>query len=201
MRTPELIESDDALKRMLEGVDGWLPLPEAYLLRDLAKAVQNDIVEIGCYRGRSTIALCCGAMESGRLVHSVDPHRPATGVYGGKFGPEDRKFYYRNLLASGMAQRAALINLTSAQAGLSWQEPVGLLFLDGDHAYDAIRRDIDIWGAHVVASGIVAFDDASDPAGGPSRVIQELVASGAYCTHAIVGKIHALRKQGSDAVH
>lgn len=194
-------EKDGGLQRLLEGVDGWLPLPEAYLLRDLAEATQADIVEIGCYRGRSTIALCCGATESGRLVHSVDPHRPATGFYGGTFGPQDREFYYRNLLASGMAQRAALINLTSAQAGRSWEEPVGLLFVDGDHTYDAVRRDIDIWGAHVVASGIVAFDDAKDPTGGPSKVIAELIASGEYGSLAIVGKVHALRKQGPDANH
>lgn len=194
-------EGYGVLQRLLEGVDGWLPLPEARFLRDLARAAHYDIVEIGCYRGRSTIALCCGALESGRLVHSVDPHRPATGLYGGKFGPEDREFYYRNLLEAGMARQAALINLTSAQAGLSWQDPVGLLFLDGDHAYDAIRRDIDIWNGHVVPSGIVAFDDASDPAGGPSMVIAELIASGEYRSHATVGKIHALRKQGSDVVH
>ena len=194
-------EEDVVLQRLLDGVDGWLPLPEACLLRDLAKAVHNDIVEIGSYRGRSTIALCCGAIESGRLVHSVDPHRPATGFYGGRFGPEDREFYFRNLLASGMAQRAALINLTSAQAGRSWQEPVGLLFLDGDHTYDAIRRDIDIWGPHVVESGIVAFDDASDPAGGPGRIIQEIIASGEYCSHVTVGKIRALRKLGHNADH
>lgn len=189
-------ENDAILRQLLEGVEGWLPLPEAGLLRDLAKFAQEDIVEIGCYRGRSTIALCCGAMESGILVHSVDPHRATTGFYGGKFGPQDREFYYRNLLASGMAQRAALINMTSEQAGRCWHRPIGLLFVDGDHAYESVRRDIAIWGTHIVPSGIVAFDDSCDPAGGPSKVLYELIASGEYRSFAIVGKVHALRKQG-----
>lgn len=201
MTTREHTDEDRVLQALLEGVEGWLDLPEAYLLRDLAKAVDNDVVEIGCFRGRSTIALCCGVVGSGRLVHSVDPHRAATGVYGGKFGPEDREAYYRNLLGSGMAQSAALINLTSAQAASAWNSPIGLLFLDGDHSYKATRLDVAIWGAHVVASGFVVFDDASDPTGGPGRTIQELIADGKYCTHAAVGKVHALRKQVADGIH
>lgn len=198
MSESETTAGDGLLERLLDGVEGWLPLPDAHFLRDLAKQAQADIVEIGCYRGRSTIALCCGGVESGRLVHSVDPHRPATGLFGGKFGPQDREAYFRNLLAAGMAQRAALINLTSEQAGRSWQEPVGLLFVDGDHRYEAVRRDIDLWGPHVVASGVIAFDDASDPSSGPGKVIQELIASGTYSSLAAVGKVHALRKQASN---
>lgn len=201
MSSASLNDDNTALEKLLDRVEGWLDLPEAHLLRDLAKAASHDIVEVGCYRGRSTIALCCGAVISGRLVHSIDPHRPAIGVYGGKFGPEDRESYYRNLLASGMAQRAALINLTSAQAASAWQEPIGLLFLDGDHDYEAIRQDIAVWGAHVVAYGFVVFDDATDPAGGPGKIIQELIASGDYCSHATVGKVHALRKQGPDGIY
>jgi predicted O-methyltransferase YrrM len=182
------------LEVLLDGVEGWLSLPEVRFLSALAKDALADIVEIGCYRGRSTIALSWGAVESGRLVHSVDPHQPTTGVYGGKFGPADREAYYRNMLASGMAQRAALINLTSEQAGRSWHGPIGLLFLDGDHRYEAVRRDIDVWVPHLVAGGVVVFDDASDPDGGPSKVIGELVGGGAYLSIATVGKIHALRK-------
>jgi hypothetical protein len=194
-------EDDGVLRRLLDGVEGWLPLPEAHFLRDLERAAGADIVEIGCYRGRSTIALCCGALASGQLVHSVDPHPSATGVYGGKFGPEDREVYYRNLLGAGIAKQASLINLTSAQVGQCWQAPVGLLFLDGDHSYNAVRRDIDIWGAHLVASGIAAFDDARDPEGGPGKVIAELTADGRYASFAVVGKIHALRKLDLDGVH
>jgi hypothetical protein len=179
-------------------VEGWLPLPDASLLRTLASQATADIVEIGCYRGRSTIALCCGAAESGRLVYSIDPHRTATGVFGGTFGPQDREAYFRNMLAAGMSQRAALVNLTSEQAGRSWRDPIGLLFIDGDHRYEAVREDADIWGSHIVSSGIVAFDDASDAASGPGRVVQELLDSGDYCTFAAVGKIRALRKQAAD---
>jgi hypothetical protein len=191
---PAMSNKDRTLEDLLKGVEGWLPLPEARLLCDLAEAAPADIVEIGCYRGRSTIALCLGAVQSGRLVYSVDPHRPATGFYGGRFGPVDREVYYRNMLASGMAQRAALINLTSEKAGRSWHDPIGLLFIDGDHRYEAVRRDTDIWAPHVVAGGVVVFDDAGASEGGPARVIAELVGGGGYISNSVVGKVHALRR-------
>lgn len=185
---------DRFLEHVLEGVDGWIPLLEAHFLCALAKEAPADIVEIGCYRGRSTIALCTGAAESGRLVHSVDPHRPTVGAYGGKFGPIDREIYYNNMLASGMAQRAALINLPSEQAGRGWDGPIGLLFIDGDHQYAAVRSDVDVWTPHLVSGGVAVFDDANDPDGGPFRIVNEIIESGEFCSDAIVGKMHALRK-------
>ena len=189
--------SNRTLEELLRDIEGWLPLPDASFLRMLARCSPADIVEIGCYRGRSTIALALGASEAeggGHLVHSVDPHQHAAGVFGGNFGPDDREAYYRNMLGSGMATRAALINLPSEKVGQIWDRPVGLLFVDGDHHYDAVKRDIEVWSPHVVAGGVVAFDDASDKDGGPFTVICELLDSGRFETFEIVGKVHALKK-------
>lgn len=186
-----------SLAALLDKVEGWIPLPDAELLRRLAQRSPADIVEIGCYRGRSTIALCLGASEAepgGFLVYSIDPHRRATGVYGGKFGPEDREAYYRNMLGSGLARQAALINLPSELVGPIWGSPVGLLFIDGDHRYEAVRRDVEVWRPHLLAEGVIVLDDASDVKGGPFRVVRELLESGAFETVEIVGKMHALRK-------
>ena len=123
------------LEELLGGVEGWMPLPEAQFLSDLAATSAHDVVEIGCYRGRSTIALCHGAARAEPrvpMVYSIDPHCNATGVFGGRFGPADREAYYRNMLSAGMARRAALINLPSSAAARAWQSRIGLLFIDMD---------------------------------------------------------------------
>jgi predicted O-methyltransferase YrrM len=182
------------LEDLLRGVEGWLPFNEARFLCELAGEATADIVEVGCYRGRSTIALCVGSADNGRSVHSVDPHRSFVDVYGGTYGPIDRENYYRNLLSSGMAQRASLINLTSEQAGRTWESPIGLLYIDGDHSYTAVRRDVEIWTPHVVPGGLLVFHDATDPNIGPFQVIGEVLDRKQYHSIGLVGKMHALRK-------
>ena len=124
----------------------------------------------------------------------MDPHSSHVGVYGGKFGPADREAYYRNMLASGFTHRAALVNLTSSQAALAWKEPIGLLYIDGDHRYEAVRADINAWSAFLVAGGVVVFIDASDRKGGPHRVVEDLTASGGFQSLRTVGAMHALKK-------
>jgi hypothetical protein len=57
-------QSNKRLEDLLEGVEGWLPLEDARYLCELAREAPADIVEIGCYRGRSTIALSLGASQS-----------------------------------------------------------------------------------------------------------------------------------------
>jgi predicted O-methyltransferase YrrM len=192
-----MTQSDRTLDDLLRDVAGWLPLLEAEYLRAQAQRARGAIVEIGCYRGRSTIALCMGASEAGPeapLVYSVDPHQPTKGVYGGSFGPEDRAAYYKNMLASGFADRAALINLPSEKVAAIWDRPIGLLFIDGDHRYEAVKRDAQVWLPYLVAGGVVIFDDVNDSNGGPHRVVAELLHDHGLETVEIVGKLHALRK-------
>ena len=50
----------------------------------------GTIVEIGAYRGASTVALAMGVRDAGRgHVHSIDPHMHFRGVLGGAFSPQD----------------------------------------------------------------------------------------------------------------
>lgn len=172
-----------------------MPLREACFLRDLAASAPGNIVEIGCYRGRSTIALATGLGDDhSRMVYSIDPHREARGVFGGSFSPEDRVAYYRNMLGSNIAARVALINLPSGQVARCWEGTVGMLFIDGDHRYEAVRADAEAWLPHVVRGGIIAFDDAGNPENGPARVVTELLRSGRCRSLGTSGKVHALSR-------
>jgi hypothetical protein len=55
---------------------------------------------------------------------------------------------------------------------------VALLWIDGDHRYESVRRDIDSWWPHLRKGSLIAFDDALDPAIGPYQVVGELLATG-----------------------
>src|SRR5688572_28106889 len=58
-------------------IEGWSYRQDLVLLYLLARHVPGDgvVLEIGSYKGMSTIALAYGARHGGHeLVHTVDPH-------------------------------------------------------------------------------------------------------------------------------
>lgn len=182
-------------------VEGQISAREAALLHDLAsKADAGVILEVGSFRGRSTVALALGSKSGGNLpVYAVDPHEAFTGALGKEFGPQDRIAFFKNILKANVGDTVRLINLPSEQVSTSWRRPIGLLWLDGDHTYEAVRKDFDCWKAHIEPGGIVAFHDTEKPDDGPSRVIEEAIASEEYEEVTRIDKTGVLRKRKSIA--
>lgn len=168
--------------RKILSVEGALGRAEANLLFELAADVQDScIVEVGSFRGKSTVALALGSQQGfDAPVFAIDPHEPFTGVVGGEFGPNDRIAFYKNMLRTGCGETVRLINLLSQMVASAWSKPIGLLWLDGDHSYDAVRSDFRGFDPYVIANGFVAFHDSLDPNLGPAQVIDEAITSEDY---------------------
>lgn len=176
-------------------VEGWLSRDEAELLYRAARsAVAGAIVEIGAYRGRSTLALALGSRDgAGLTVYSVDPHRPWTGPGGGEYGPADREAFYRNVLAAGVAAWSRLVGLQSLEAARAIDGPLSLLFIDGDHTDQAVMQDVRAWAPKLAADGLLLMDDVSDSFTGPRRAVDRLLLEGWTQACEPVGKVVVLR--------
>ena len=183
--------------RDVASIDGWLSRDGAVLLYDLARQVTKGcIVEVGSYRGRSTVALARGAAAGNSPpIYAVEPHEPFVGVLGGEFGPEDRAAFFRNMVRTGAYRQVRLLNISSEVVAPGWRQPVALLWLDGDHAYEGVRRDFDAWEPHLLPGCDVVLDDANDPELGPHRLVQELIGDG-WESVAQVGRLAHLRRSG-----
>lgn len=192
-------ESGAEFDALMTSLRGGITLAEARLLRRLASEVQQGcIVEVGSFRGKSAVALAFGVrdqdMTQRPAIYCIEPHRTFTGFYGGEFGPADRGAFYEAMGRTGAFNEAALVNLTSEDVTPVWNQPVGLLFIDGDHRYPGVKRDFECWDRHVRVGAIVAFDDAKDPACGPHRLIGEILDTGRYARVEEVGKVVVLKK-------
>ncbi|MCC2675403.1 MAG: hypothetical protein K0R58_2350 [Ramlibacter sp.] len=190
----------DSFHQLMTELRGGITPQEGSLLRRLASACRDGcIVEVGSFRGKSAIALAFGVRDieapaARPEIYCIEPHRPFTGFYGGEFGPADRGAFYAAMGATEAFREVALVNLSSEEITPSWTRQVGLLFIDGDHHYPGVKRDFDCWDPHVPQGGIVAFDDAKDPACGPHRLVHEILTGGRYDLVERTGKIVVLRK-------
>lgn len=116
-------------------------------------------LEIGTNYGGTLLMLCTLSPPGARII-SVDLPR---GRFGGGY-PLRKIPLYRRFPRSG--QRLHLIRADSHAAETKQRvlrllsgEPLDYLFLDGDHSYDGVRRDFEMYAPLVRSGGIVAFHD------------------------------------------
>jgi len=157
------------------------------------------VVEIGSFRGRSTVALAFGA-RAGRSppVFAVDPHERFIGVLGGVFTPDDRRRFMQNVVKAGVADIVRLVNLPSVSAARAWNMPIGLLWIDGDHRLLPVLQDFSLWEPWVVIGGWIAFHDSLIREIDVHRVVELAVASGHYVRQAVVGATTVLAKVAAE---
>jgi predicted O-methyltransferase YrrM len=146
----------------------------APLLALLAKRRPATVVEIGTYRGGTFYALCHTAERSATLI-SID--LPG-GLFGGGYtrGELDSMRGYGlptqslHFLASDSHQastRDAVIERLEGRA-------IEFLLIDGDHRYEGVRRDFELYSPLVVKGGLIAFHDILPHAAAPLCQVDRL---------------------------
>lgn len=154
----------DTVNRMT----GMIGSEDAELLYQYAKDAAQDIVEIGSYLGKSTVALAYGSRDGqGVPVWAVDPHEAYTiqirSDYTHTYTPHNRGYFMQNIISAGVADRVHPIALPSVQAARCWARPVGLLFVDGLHDDASVLADLKAWYAYIPIGGHILLHDYDMP--------------------------------------
>jgi len=186
---------DPTLAPVLD-IEGRTSTEEIQHLFNLAQCVQDGcIVEIGSWRGRSTAALALGSKKAYQApVYAIEPHEEFRGIKGGQFGAADRVKFFENMLRVGVLDMVRLVNLSSRYVSHSWPMPVGLLWIDGDHRYQAVRSDVLCWLPHLRPDATIVFHDATEPRIGPYHVVEELVRGGRWSRGPEIGQAKTLTR-------
>jgi len=144
-------------------IKGWLTRAEATFLFKAAKCIRAraTIVEIGSFKGRSTICLAKGSMAGNRpRVVAIDPHH-GNPEHQRQFGAIDTFDEFRqNLANAGVTHAVTAVKDTSVRVAVEFRDRVSLLFVDGDHRFDAVRQDLRSWLPRVDEGGVVAVHDS-----------------------------------------
>jgi cephalosporin hydroxylase len=158
-------------------IESWqIPSEITGFLRILEAEPPQSVLEIGTARGGTLFLLTCVAAPEALLV-SVDLKR---GQFGGGY-PAWRAPLYRSFARE--AQRVKLVTGDSHEPRIRKQvqrllggKPIDLLFIDGDHSYEGVKKDFADYAPLVRSGGLVAFHDIvprgpgkhGDPGGVPT---------------------------------
>lgn len=174
-RTPdELLAATDL-------VEGWLSKDQAARLYAAAAATSagQRIVEIGSFRGRSTIVLADAAPEGVEVI-AIDPHagndrgpRQISGFV--EQAADDHDAFNANLAAAGVADRVRHVRQFSHLAHDEVTGTIAVLFVDGAHRYAPAQADIHDWGARVSDGGTMLIHDSFSSVGVTLAITRELI--------------------------
>lgn len=146
-------------EKLVASVEGAIGMGEALMLYNEASKVPNDqcIVEIGSWRGRSTVALAHGSMSgNGARVYSIDPHEKHDSGRGLVCSPDDWPVWSDNMWRCRCWSVVRPIGLPSSECEPHMFGAIGLVFVDGEHSYEAVREDLLF---AVDSDGLIIMDD------------------------------------------
>ena len=169
----------------------WTGKSELKTLLKLAAMCPSDAlgIEIGSYLGASTCYLAAGLARGGGRLICVDTwNNDAVNMERADIFSE----FSQN--TAGVKQRLIVIrgrsrDLTDAQI----PKPLNIIFIDGDHSYEAVHTDTEKVIPWLAPGGFLVFHDACIYQG-VSRTVGELLASGDWMMHELVDSLMCLKR-------
>ena len=163
---PESVERWIDITEQYKG-RGWFANMSAWQVRSEFEAMVHlvqeakpaRIMEIGTAKGATLLSWCRIASKQ---VVSVDLEH---GIHGGGY-PAAKQQLYREFTHGRPGVQLDLFQDNSqimptrqkVEAVLAGQK-LDVLFIDGDHSYEGVRKDFDLWSPLVRPGGIILFHD------------------------------------------
>jgi predicted O-methyltransferase YrrM len=154
---------------------------EVDLIKECVRHLQPypTIVNIGAGVGAGTMAML--EVRDDLVIFSVDIAFPTTGMYE----PGERQ----NLIDAGYWESGSVIQVLgpSQIVGKKWNVPYDLIFIDGDHRYEYVKKDIELWLPMAKPGAYILFHDYAKkrrkPKAGVKQAVDELLGDYDFVGH------------------
>jgi predicted O-methyltransferase YrrM len=170
----------------------------------ILEAIPKDKVgaEVGVWAGSFSQQILEVAQP--RRLYLIDPWQVrmeetyATAVYGRNAGVDMDKLHRSVVDRFRTDARVTVMRMTSAEALASFDdEALDFVYIDGDHAYEAVKTDLALAFRKVVKGGLIAGDDymlGKWWGDGVVRAVNEFIGSQPVKIGLVLGAQFLLRK-------
>ncbi|MDD5606824.1 MAG: class I SAM-dependent methyltransferase [Candidatus Pacebacteria bacterium] len=185
----------ESIKKLVHDIDRRHSVSdkEGEFLYNTAKSCigKGVIVEIGSWKGVSTIWLGKGSKKGNSAkIYAIDPHTGSSihrEMYGKIWTFEEFK---KNIKLAQVEDIIIPIVETSEEAAKNWNNKfIEFLWIDGDHSYEMVKLDFNLWSPFLINEGIIAFHDVTSFTGIRQMVIDNIFKSKNFINIGFVGSI------------
>ena len=145
------------------GIQGWMHGCELNFLYNQVQLLNEGetLVEIGCWKGKSSHAIASGIRDSGKKIHMtyIDTFKGAVGnpTQQERAIKEDPLAEFKNNMNSFDIN---LLIMDSKKACEKFEdESISFLFLDSDHSYEYTLIELKLWWPKIKQEGILCGHD------------------------------------------
>ena len=131
-------------------------------LADRTSHLDGAVIEVGCWEGRSTIALANAVHPA--VVHAVDTWQGSPGEISADLASQ-RDVYatFCDNIDQSTAGNVEPHRMGWREFFATWDGPIRLIHIDATHTYDEVRDNIQTALPFVVPGGVIAGDDNHHP--------------------------------------
>jgi len=197
---------------------GLLSYKEGITLFKLSRSLSENtlMVEIGCFGGLSSAYLLEGSKNNRALLYSIDPFdsdleyqvRDESNLMPANKKPNMAEVETK-LKIFGL-KNFELIQGLSFEVVKKWNKPIDLLWIDGNHDYEAVKQDYQQWEPFLKVGGIIAFHDSNKKDNsegwseggweGPTRLVKEVLHPPKWDQLMRIDSITSAKKQDKLAI-
>jgi predicted O-methyltransferase YrrM len=167
-------------------------------------------VEVGTYRGKSTVLLAAAAEATGSVLYTIDhhhgseEHQPGWEFHDEELvDPVSGRFdtlpsFRRTMDLIDLDKNVVAVVGNSAVVAMNWRTPVQFLFIDGGHSEAAAQQDFEGWAKWVAVGGVLVIHDVfPDPRDGgrpPYHIYCRAMESGEFIEVGCTGSLRVLER-------
>ncbi len=201
------------IELLIKEIKGFIAREEAMRLYELAREASliGPCLEIGSYCGKTASYIGMGCRENGGILFSIDHHRGSEEQQPGEeyFDPDllDKetgmidtfRIFRKTISDLGLEDTVIPIVARSEVVAGSWGTPLGMVFIDGGHTFEAAIADYNCWAPHILPGGFLAIHDIfPDPSKGgqaPRHIYNLALASGLFTELPMINTLGILKRK------
>ena len=153
-------------------IEGWFSEADANFVSEIVRKIKNGtMAEVGLFKGKSSAIMMPIAINNNTQYYAVDnfyggidASTPASKIQRTQ-GDEVMKEFIANMKKLGVNRPDYMLwKLDSVSAALTFpNDSLDFVFIDADHAYESVKKDLEVWYNKIKPLGIIGGHDYNNP--------------------------------------